>query len=173
MIISGEQNSRHITVLERPQSRRTEYFTNTVEDREFSTGCYLFTVSNWGLLFSILSVCRPRPASHAHFRHRQPSGLNSSMMLSWTSRDMRLNCFMIKMWGGTKIIFDDFPQKQRRVNSVKTLMGKIGKTGSKRSVVVGMRRANTSSIMPLNATWRQVLRSYRKTAKNTFDILLN
>jgi len=23
------------------------------------------------------SVCGPRPASHAHFRHRQPSGLNS------------------------------------------------------------------------------------------------
>jgi len=29
--------------------------------------------------FSLLSVCRPRPASHAHFRHRQPSGLNSSI----------------------------------------------------------------------------------------------
>jgi len=29
--------------------------------------------------FSILSVCRPRPASHAHFRHRHPYGLNGSI----------------------------------------------------------------------------------------------
>jgi len=28
--------------------------------------------------FSILSVCRPRPDSHAHLRHRHPCGLNSS-----------------------------------------------------------------------------------------------
>ena len=43
-------------ILESPQSRRTDYFSNIVADREFSTGCYLFTVSNSGLL-SILSVC--------------------------------------------------------------------------------------------------------------------
>jgi len=29
--------------------------------------------------FSILSVCPPRPASHAHFRHQHPYGLNSSI----------------------------------------------------------------------------------------------
>ena len=40
-----------------------------------SSCCYLFTVSNSGLL----SVQRPRPVSHAHYRHRQPSGLNSSI----------------------------------------------------------------------------------------------
>jgi len=28
--------------------------------------------------FSILSVYRPRPASHAHLRHRQPCGFNNS-----------------------------------------------------------------------------------------------
>ena len=66
-------------LLERPQSRRTDHFSNIVADREFSTGCYLFTVSNAGLLF-ILSVCRSRPASHAHFRHRQPCGFNNSNM---------------------------------------------------------------------------------------------
>jgi len=27
--------------------------------------------------FSVLIVCRPRPASHAHFRHRHTSGFNS------------------------------------------------------------------------------------------------
>jgi len=37
--------------LERPQLRRTDQFSNIVADREFSTGCYLFTVSNSGLLF--------------------------------------------------------------------------------------------------------------------------
>jgi len=29
--------------------------------------------------FSILSVCRPRQASHAHSRHRYPYGVNSSI----------------------------------------------------------------------------------------------
>jgi len=44
-----------------------------------STCCYLFTVSNSGLL----SVQRPRPASDAHFRHSHiPElicGVNSSI----------------------------------------------------------------------------------------------
>jgi len=39
-----------------------------------SSCCYLFTVFNSGLL----SLQRPRPASHAH-GHRQPYGLNSSI----------------------------------------------------------------------------------------------
>jgi len=29
--------------------------------------------------FFILSVCRPRPTSHARFRHRHPYGINSSI----------------------------------------------------------------------------------------------
>jgi len=44
-----------------------------------SSRCYLFIVSNSGLL----SVQRPRPASHAHFRHSYIpeliSGVNSSI----------------------------------------------------------------------------------------------
>ena len=49
-----------------PSSSRplTDHFSNIVANREFSTGCYLFTVSNSGLL----SV--QRPARHRHcFRH--------------------------------------------------------------------------------------------------------
>jgi len=40
-----------LDVLESPQSRRTDHFSIIVADRQFSTGCYLFTVSNAGLLF--------------------------------------------------------------------------------------------------------------------------
>ena len=40
--------------------------------------------------FSIRSVCRPRPAKHAHFRRRHPCGLNSSIDFyvnqTWTCR---------------------------------------------------------------------------------------
>ena len=62
--------------LERPQSRRTDDFVAKVNFRLVVT--YLqFLIQ---VCFSILSVCRPRLASHAHFRHRQPSGLNCSMM---------------------------------------------------------------------------------------------
>jgi len=61
-----------------PVEAHRPYFSNIVADRKFSTGCYLFTVSNSGR-FSILSVFRPRPVSHAHFRHRHPSGLNSGI----------------------------------------------------------------------------------------------
>jgi len=63
-------------MLESPQSRRTDHFSSIVADREFSTGCYLYTVSNSGLLF-YTKVCRPRPASHAHFRHVTDTFLNS------------------------------------------------------------------------------------------------
>jgi len=41
-------------------SRRIDHFSNIVADREFSTGCYLFTVSNSGMVFYILSLCRSR-----------------------------------------------------------------------------------------------------------------
>jgi len=44
--------------LESPTIRgRTDYFSNTLADREFLIGCYLFIVSNPGLLFN-----RSRPA---------------------------------------------------------------------------------------------------------------
>jgi len=37
-------------LLERPHSTSHRHFSNIVADREFSTDCYLFTVSNSGLL---------------------------------------------------------------------------------------------------------------------------
>jgi len=49
--VCGRSDSRPSVKLESPQSRRTDHFSNIVADREFSTGCYLFTVSNSGLLF--------------------------------------------------------------------------------------------------------------------------
>ena len=54
-----------LLLLERPQPRCTDHFSNTVADREFSTGCYLFTVSNSGLLLYTKRVSttpsQPRP----------------------------------------------------------------------------------------------------------------
>jgi len=38
-------------LLECPQLRRTDHFSNIVAVLEFSSGCYVFTVSNSGLLF--------------------------------------------------------------------------------------------------------------------------
>jgi len=46
-----QSNHQHRGELESPQSRCTDHFSNIVADREFSTGCYLFTVSHSGLLF--------------------------------------------------------------------------------------------------------------------------
>jgi len=39
-----------LLLLESPSRGRTDHFSNIVAEREFSTGCYLFTVSNSGLL---------------------------------------------------------------------------------------------------------------------------
>jgi len=77
--LEGEQPARMDTKI-----RRDETYTRTVQpvatcrqspyvhSRLLSSCCYLvlFTVLNSGRLLYILSVCRPRPASHAHFRHR-------------------------------------------------------------------------------------------------------
>jgi len=56
-----------LLLLESPQSRRTNHFCNILADREFSTGCYLFTVSNSCLFFYTKRVSitpsQPRPPS--------------------------------------------------------------------------------------------------------------
>ena len=52
--------------------------------------CYLFTVFNSGLL----SVHRPRPASHAHFGHRQLCEINSSIDYITRLGTCRTCCFV-------------------------------------------------------------------------------
>jgi len=61
-------------ILESSQSRRTDHFSNIVADREFSTGCYWFTVFNSRLL----SVHRPARQWH-YFSHRHIPELISSV----------------------------------------------------------------------------------------------
>jgi len=63
----------------RPQSKRTDHFSNIVADHEFSTGCYLFTVSNSGLLFYTKRVDHTQPAMPTCVTNKQqPCGFNNS-----------------------------------------------------------------------------------------------
>jgi len=60
------------SVLESPSRGRSDHFSNIIADREFSSGCYLFTVSNWGLISVTKRVSttpsqpRPLPSRHLH-----------------------------------------------------------------------------------------------------------
>jgi len=55
-----------LIITRSPQSRSPNHFSNVVADCEFSTICYVFTVSNSGLLS--MQHLLPSPT---HFRHRQ------------------------------------------------------------------------------------------------------
>jgi len=59
------------------QSRRADHVSNIVAHREFSTGCYLFTVSNSDLL-SVTKRVSTTPSQPRPLRHRQPCGFDTS-----------------------------------------------------------------------------------------------
>ena len=64
------------------------------------------------ICFSILSVCRPHQASHAHFRHRQPCGFNNSnhstsatKMIAYSTNLYHYLCTILSTLGAIRLIY--------------------------------------------------------------------